>query len=965
MSLLKQSTKLVFRAIITALFFAGIILTGTSCKTEISDQYIDIDERAPWYWHYNGKTTLLLGGSWQDNLFNHPGGLEEHLDLIASVGGNYLRNTMSHRNEGNVFAYERDERGLFDLDRFNEEYWNRFENFLKMARERDMIVQVEVWDPWDMYEDHQSFGGWSHHPFNPANNINYTPEESGLPTAVNYPPVGHPTEHPFFRTIPELDDNALVLGYQETYFDKLLSISLRYPNILYCIHNETGELVEFGDYWAGYLRSAAEKAGVPVHVTDMRRSENVRSEDHAHIYDNPQTYSFVDISQNNAWSGLGQGHYDNIMYVRERLAAHPRPINNNKNYGAARHGEEESVARMGRIIFAGGAGARFHRPHPIEDPAMMYEKSDFGLGMSPRAQKIIKSLRMATDELDIALTAPMNELLSDREENEAYLLAEPGRQYALYFPEGGSVELDMSHASGQWTCRWINLDQAEWSGSTHVRGGRKMRLATPGEGHWIAVLLPVPVDEAREALRIKPWSEDQRYWQYKGEPVLLLGGTDQDNPFNHPNIGERGLEAHLDLLVSVGGNYIRNTMSSRDRVDPDSDLYNDNNIYPFYRDEATGMYDLDRWNETYWQQFSNLLDMTAERDIIVQIEIWDRWDYGQVWGGAYSAEAWSAHPFNPKNNINYTAEETNLHEEEYNHHLFTRDYNIFRTIPELDNSPVVLAYQEALVDRILSVTFDYDHILYCISNESTASEEWSRYWANFLHERASQNGVNIEVTEMWDAHDLTDPMHRRTFDHPDLYYFVDVSQNNIRNGQVHWDNMQSARQIVADPPRPVNNNKIYSGYRLGGGTAEGTNKFWRNILGGIASSRFHRPGPEPAFFGIGLSELAQTQIRSARMFQEVFDVFRAEPDVYSSLLSDRRENEAYLAFIPGEQYAVYFTGGGAVYLDMSDAPGNFTLQWLDIDSSRWTGTTELGGGERVRLSAPGEGHWMAVLTANI
>jgi hypothetical protein len=489
MELLKLSTKSICKTLYFALMLTGMFLTVISCRTAISDQHIDIDERSPWYWNYKGETVLLLGGSWQDNLFNHPGGLEEHLDLIASVGGNYLRNTMSHRNEGNVFAWKRDENGLFDLDRFNEEYWNRFENFLRMTYERDMIVQIEIWDPWDMYEDHQSYGGWSHHPFNPANNTNYTSEESGLPTVISYPPVGRTTEHPFFRTIPELDDNKPVLHYQRAYMDKLLSISLQYPNILYCIHNETGELVEFGDYWADYVCKKADEADVPVHITDMRRSENVRSEDHAHIFDNPGRYTFVDISQNNAWSGLGQGHYDNILYVRERLSSHPRPINNNKNYGAARHGEEESVARMGRIVFAGAAGARFHRPHPIEDPAMMYEKSDFGLGISPRAQKVIKSLRMATDELDIAMMQPRNDLLSDREENEAYLLAEPGRQYALYFPDGGSAELDMSHSSGQWNCKWINLDRAEWSDSNQVRAGRNVRLLAPGEGHWMAVLV--------------------------------------------------------------------------------------------------------------------------------------------------------------------------------------------------------------------------------------------------------------------------------------------------------------------------------------------------------------------------------------------------------------------------------------------------------------------------------------------
>lgn len=470
--------------------------------------------------------------------------------------------------------------------------------------------------------------------------------------------------------------------------------------------------------------------------------------------------------------------------------------------------------------------------------------------------------------------------------------------------------------------------------------------------------------EPQEDMRIRPWTEDARYWQYKGKPVLLLGGSDQDNLFNHPDIGPDGVEAHLDLLTSVGGNYLRNTMSSRDRVDPDSDLYNDNNLYPFYRDENTGLYDLRRWNEAYWDRFRSFIGMTAKRDIIVQIEIWDRWDYGRVWGGAYSAEAWSAHPFNPRHNINYTAEESILDEEEFNHEVYTSDYNIFRTIPELDDDPLVLSFQQAFVDRILSVTFEHDHILYCISNESTASEEWARYWAEYIRNKAGEANKNIEITEMWNAHDLTDSVHRRTFDHPGLYSFVDVSQNNLRDGQTHWDNMQIARQIVADPPRPVNNNKIYGGSALGGGIPEGLNKFWRNILGGIASSRFHRPGPDYGYFSIGLSELAQTQIRSARMFEEIFNVFRAEPDINSRLLIDRQPNEAYLAFTDGEQYAVYFTDGGEVNLDLTDAQGKFRMMWLDINNSRWLVEKEISGGDIVELKTPDAGHWIVVLREN-
>jgi hypothetical protein len=464
---------------------------------------------------------------------------------------------------------------------------------------------------------------------------------------------------------------------------------------------------------------------------------------------------------------------------------------------------------------------------------------------------------------------------------------------------------------------------------------------------WVASAAP---DDGR----IQPYSGNSSYWQYKGKPVLLLGGSDQDNLFNHPNIGPRGLEAHLDLLVSCGGNYVRNTMSSRDRADDRSDLYNDDNLYAFHRDAQSGLYDLSRFNDEYWERFERFLKMTAARDIIVQIEIWDRWDYGADREPHYKAFGWSAHPFNPKNNINYTTEQSGLPEQKW------ENYPIFRTIPELDNRPQVLAFQEAFVAKLLSISLAHDHVLYCISNESTASEEWSRHWARFLRQRAREAGVSIQLTEMWDHWDLRNAMHRRTFDHPDLYTFVDISQNNHQTGQTHWDNMQAARRLVA-PPRPLNNVKIYGGEHHGGGLAEGAHKLWRIVFGGCASGRFHRPGRFPGYYGAGLNELAQTNIRSLRMLTGAMNVFVCEPA--NNLLSDRSPNQAYCLAEPGRQYALFFPNGGAVKLDLSAASGKLRVRWLDINRSAWREPQIVQGGGQVELRTPGEGEWAALVMA--
>lgn len=477
----------------TLAFFIMASFESNSQTTE-NNEFIQPYSGNPFYWQYKEKPVLLIGGSWQDNLFNHPMGLSEHLDLLVSVGGNYVRNTMSHRNIGNVFAYSQNAEGLFDLDKFNEEYWTRFENFLQLAYDRDIIVQIEIWETWDHYENHQSIGGWSFHPFNPANNINYSTEETDLPQQIDYPPTGQPSNHPFFRSVPKLDNNEVLLAYQTKLMDKILSYSFKYPNVLYCMNNETGEHLEWGDYWARYLKSKANEAALEVYITDMRRNEKIRSEDHHHIYKNPDLYTFLDISQNNAWEGLGQKHYDNIMFVRDFISNNPRPINNVKNYGAVRHGEEESIARFCRIIFAGCASARFHRPHPLEDPEAHEAATEFGLGLSPQAQAIIKSMDRIIKKIDFVDAKPNNDLLSDREENEAYLLENSGKQYAVYLPKDagdGSVTLDMSGTKGTWEITWLNMKDSNWQDQKiEIIGGNKVKFQKPDSGHWVALILP-------------------------------------------------------------------------------------------------------------------------------------------------------------------------------------------------------------------------------------------------------------------------------------------------------------------------------------------------------------------------------------------------------------------------------------------------------------------------------------------
>ncbi len=427
---------------------------------------------------------------------------------------------------------------------------------------------------------------------------------------------------------------------------------------------------------------------------------------------------------------------------------------------------------------------------------------------------------------------------------------------------------------------------------------------------------------AGDAERIRIYSENPRYWEYRGEPVVLIGGSVEDNLFQIPN-----LEEHLDLLNSLGGNYVRCTMSARD----------EGNVWPFK--EVDGKYDLAQWNDEYWERFNTFLELTSERDIILQIEVWATFDHYR--------DIWDRNPFNPKNNRSYNAKNSNL-PTKVNSHPLQLENNFFWSVPSERNQENVLKYQTKFVEKLLSHSLPRGNVLYCMDNETAVTPEWGKYWATLIREKAKKAGVHVETTEMWDPWNLDDPKHRNTFDHTETYSFVDISQNNHQKGQRHWDNAQKQRERIKDNPRPLNNVKIYGSDEYGhfGNDRDGIERFWRNILGGLASARFHRP---PG--GIGLNEKAQANVRSMRSLLDRIDPFHCEP--HNNLLENREDNEAYCFAQPGSEYAIYFPKKGEVGLRLPGGTAIWTVEWLDILNSKWAQAETVKGSDSIILSCPG------------
>ena len=427
----------------------------------------------PYYWEYKGKPVFLLGASDEDNLFNNPDLMMRNLETLQKCGGNYIRCTLSCRDEGNVWPYEKVGE-LYDLNRFNPEFWERLERCLKESQKRDIIVQIEFWATFDFYREY-----WLENPFNPALNSNYSTESTMLKTEWDHHPASKP--QPFFHSPPQLNDDKVLRAFQEAFVRKVLDVSLDYPNVLYCLDNETSAPPEWPWYWAEFIRKEVEKRGASIELTEMWDDHDLRGQQHKATYEHPELFSFVDISQNN-WQSE-QTHYDRIMWMRGILPQNGgiRPMNNVKVY--ARTGKPETDLeitkdRWWQNIFAGCASTRFHRPAG-------------GIGLSQDAQIRIKAAREFTSQFDIFRCEPRNDLLSQRQENEAHCLADPGKVYAVYLPRGGDILLSIENPDRRLKLSWFDPMTSTFHEAVDVTDESSVRLKSPNTDHEWCVLLRV------------------------------------------------------------------------------------------------------------------------------------------------------------------------------------------------------------------------------------------------------------------------------------------------------------------------------------------------------------------------------------------------------------------------------------------------------------------------------------------
>jgi len=468
------------------------------------------------YWKYDGKRVLLLGG-WnhghnpfidhdtdndKDNQgVSTPAQIRSAMDELVGAGGNYLRCVLDPGMAAGIqgFGFCAGSGTQYDLNTMTGPFWERLETFVAEAEKRDVIVQIEVWDRFDLIDG--SWGSWPASPWNPKNNVNYTPESSGL--ATTYGGFGtHPfllgvPGHPAYESASEARKRKydLVRSYQDKFVDKLVAITAGHRNVLFCMDNETHIDPAWGQYWMRFIEDQARARGKTVLTTDMFddvfRAET--SEGYAYQLANRDKYDYVDVSQANS-RHADEAHWDAVTWIvgAARKADPPYLLHMTKVYGndLALDGKPWSRFKPGdtnnaieewwRNLLAGMAGVRFHRPTA-------------GIGLYDEAKSCMSATRKVESRVKFWDVKPRLDLLTDRQPDEAYLAADPGKAYILYFTRdgGGSVGLKLADSVGTtFEVRWANVDTGQWGPTATITGGRTVTINRPDDSaHWVATIV--------------------------------------------------------------------------------------------------------------------------------------------------------------------------------------------------------------------------------------------------------------------------------------------------------------------------------------------------------------------------------------------------------------------------------------------------------------------------------------------
>jgi len=431
----------------------------------------------PHYFLYHGKPTVLItSGEHYGSVLNPDFDYVKYLDTLAADGLNLTRtfsgsyaepsgafgiaeNTLAPKPGRLLSPWARSDQpgytnggNKFDLAKWDPAYFARLKDFVTQADRRGVVVELDLFCP--MYKDPQ----WNLSPMNAINNIN------GLGA------IGRDDVH-------TLDKNGGLLAVQEALVRKIVTELRDAENVYYEICNEPyfgGVTMEWQHHIADVIVDA-EKEIPHRHLISLNVANGAKK-----VVDPHPAISIFNFHYANPPTAVGQN------YALNKVIG----LNETGFNGTA---DDHYRMEAWEFILAGGGlynnlDYSFTAGH--EDGTFDYPPKQPG-GGNPGFRKQMKVLGDFIRGFEFVRMKPARENLHGDLPKDArcQVLAEAGRQYAIYFKDAAGLGLQLDLPPGKYRVEWIDVISGKSLRSRDVEqgGDAPAGLQNPPEPREIAV----------------------------------------------------------------------------------------------------------------------------------------------------------------------------------------------------------------------------------------------------------------------------------------------------------------------------------------------------------------------------------------------------------------------------------------------------------------------------------------------
>ena len=353
----------------------------------------------------------------------------------------------------------------WDLKNFDEgndpdkHYWPRLRDLCSYAKQHRIIVGITVFFGWPKHNSQQR-PDWSYHPFNLVNG-GFLSDSKTITTVTQtiYSPGTEVLQESWSEDWPPAKKTQWVW---ERYADKMIRETIGYGNVFYVFMDEHSYSEgNCGDHFLTFFK----KRGAPYVDWDRRRSA-------------------VDFVHDDARNSEGDGNSGAIKAFAEK------PVRPNISLEAPPYkGDVVRRSIWTRVI--GGMHFIFHNDsgqETVQTGIMIYDPNVQG----GEKDKVLERLdwlgyasRFFNDTIqELDSMSPHNELISSAE--EAYCLANPGSEYAVYSWSGESFQLDLSAENGKTVnARFYNPRNGKWMESIQFMVANSKEFRKPNSEDWV------------------------------------------------------------------------------------------------------------------------------------------------------------------------------------------------------------------------------------------------------------------------------------------------------------------------------------------------------------------------------------------------------------------------------------------------------------------------------------------------